>query len=96
MSDFGTCVHTAAGEFEAQQIKAFLKANGITCRIEGEALRNTHGLTIDGLGAARIVVPDEFADEARSLLAQADSGELTIEDEPAKNGTLIPFRQPED
>jgi hypothetical protein len=96
MSDFGTCVHTAAGEFEAQQIKAFLKGNGITCRIEGEALRNTHGLTVDGLGAARIMVPDELADEARSLLAHAEAGELTIEDEPAKGGTLLPFRQPED
>jgi len=96
MSDFGICVHTAAGEFEAQQIKAFLKANGITCRIEGEALRNTHGLTVDGLGAARIVVPDELADEARSLLAEADAGKLALDDEPEKGGDVLPFRRPKD
>jgi len=96
MDEYGTCVHTAAGEFEAQQVKAFLKANGIPCTIEGEALRNTHGLTVDGLGAARIVVPNALADTARELLATAEAGELQVEEVSPKEGVVLPFPERKD
>jgi len=79
-----TCVFVASGEIEAQQIRAFLDAHGIPSHFRGEALRKTHGLTLDGLGMVEILVPGEFVEQARELLASAAAGELAItsDDEP--------------
>jgi hypothetical protein len=75
-----TCVHTASGELDAQHVKAFLEAHEIPCEFHGEALRNTHGLTLDGLGRVEVHVLIERVAEARELLARADAGELMLDD----------------
>ncbi len=75
------CVFKASGEFEAQQIKAFLEAHGIQSILRGEALRNTHGFTLDGLGVVRVVVTSGDEQEARELLRQAEAGEITLDEE---------------
>ncbi len=80
MSLKNICVHVANGEIDAQQVRAFLEAHGIPCEFLGEALRNTHGLTLDGLGRVELHVPLDRADEARELLARADAGELALDD----------------
>ena len=72
----GICVHIADGEFAAQQIKAFFAAHDIPSEFVGEALFNTHGLTLDGLGAVKVLVPEEFAERARELLVLVQSGDL--------------------
>ena len=76
------CVYQTNGDPEAQQIKAFLAAHGIPCAFRGEALRMTHGFTLNGLGVVRICVPAELVDKARQLLARAESGELDLPDRP--------------
>ena len=77
-----TLVYNAEGEVQAQQIRSFLEANDIPCVFHGEALRKTHGLTLNGLGQVEIHVPEEFVPQAKELLASADAGELSIgEDE---------------
>ncbi len=77
-------VFVANGETHAQQVRAFLEANGIESIERGEALRHTHGLTIDGIGAVEILVADAEADRARELLAAAESGAFRLaEDEEA-------------
>lgn len=81
MEPGGTCVFVASGEIEAQQIRAFLEAHGIPSGLRGEALRKTHGLTLDGLGQVEILVPEEFVEQARELLASADAGDLAITDD---------------
>ena len=72
------------GQFVEAQIKAFLEAHGIPCQLRGEALRVTHAISVDGIGAAEVLVPADRADEARDLLARADRGELAIDDPPAE------------
>jgi len=74
-------VFTASGEIQAQQVRAFLEAAGISSELRGESLRNTHGLTLDGLGMVEIVVTDADEDRARALLAAADAGELRLDDD---------------
>jgi hypothetical protein len=74
------CVREVNGDIEAQQVKAFLAAHGIPCEFRGEALRMTHGFTLDGLGVVRICVPGPLVEEAKALLARADSGELQLPD----------------
>ena len=78
MSDESTVVFTAKGEFEAQQVRAFLEAHGIPCRLQGEALRKTHGLTLDGLGFVKLHVPEDRVLEARELLESVERGDLTL------------------
>ncbi len=79
-------VFTAQGDMEARQIVAFLEAWGIPSRIHGEALRLTHGLTLDGLGQAEVRVPVERSAEALDLLARAERGELTLHELPEDDG----------
>ena len=73
-------ISTVQGQFVEAQIKAFLEAHDVPCQLRGESLRVTHAISIDGIGAAEVLVPAGLADRARELLAQAERGELTIDD----------------
>ena len=74
-------VFVANGEVHAQQIRAFLEAAGIASVERGEALRNTHGLTIDGLGAVEILVDASDAAHAREILQSAEAGDFRLGDD---------------
>ena len=69
------CVVTVQGEVPAQVMRSLLEASGIDSMLEGEALRLTHGLTLDGLGEVRILVRAEDEESARELIALSQSGE---------------------
>ena len=73
-------ISTVQGQFVEAQIKAFLEAHDIPCQLRGETLRVTHAISIDGIGAAEVLVPMALADTARDLLAQAERGELAIDE----------------
>jgi hypothetical protein len=74
-------VFIANGEMHAQQVRAFLEGAGISSALRGQSLRNTHGLTLDGLGTVEIVVADDDEERARALLASAESGEFLLADD---------------
>jgi len=74
-------VYAAQGEVEEGQVRSFLSAHGIPTSTRGEALRKTHGLTLDGLGQVEILVAPEHAEEARRLLAGVERGDFTLEDD---------------
>jgi hypothetical protein len=69
------------GEFEEDQIRAFLEAHGIPTEVRGEALRRTHGMVMDGLGRVEILVPADHLDDVREMLDQIRSGALAIDAE---------------
>jgi len=73
-------VFTAQGELEETQVRSFLAAHDIATSTRGEALRKTHGLTLNGLGEVEILVAPEDEEEARRLLAKAERGEFTLGD----------------
>ena len=73
-------VFTAQGEIEETQVRSFLAAHDIPTIVQGEALRKTHGLTLNGLGAVEILVAAEHEEEALRLFAAADRGELSVDD----------------
>lgn len=79
-SDY-VAVASVHGLIEEAQICSFLESNGIPTRVRGEALRKTHGITVDGIGAVEIEVPAQFAQAARELIAMADRGELELADD---------------
>lgn len=74
-------ITTVQGEFEEQQLRVFLEANGIPTVVRGEALRKTHAFILDGLGAVEIMVAPEHEAAARDLLAKVEAGELELEGE---------------
>ena len=63
-----TVVYTASGEMEAQGIRSMLEAAGIPVELRIEAATRLYAVTVDGLGAVRIAVPADRADEARMLI----------------------------
>ena len=81
MENDWTVVYTAQGELEETHVSTFLNAHGIPTSTRGEALRKTHGLTLDGLGQVEILVAPENAAEAQALLAAAEQGDLALSDE---------------
>jgi hypothetical protein len=68
-----TPIYVAAGMLRAQVIKSKLEASGIPVLLDYESIGPIIGITVDGLGEVRVLVPDEHADEARQLLQEEDS-----------------------
>lgn len=54
---------------EAQIIRARLENEGIPAALSYESASIVYGLTIDGLGEVRILVPEAHYEQARAVLA---------------------------
>lgn len=61
-------IYTAFGQLEAQVIKTKLESAGIPALLRYESAGVVLGLTVDGLGEVRVMVPEDLASEARRLL----------------------------
>ena len=61
-------IDTVQGELAAQVIKSHLESEGIPVLLKYESAGIVYGLTIDGLGEVRILVPQEFAKEAKEMI----------------------------
>lgn len=80
-----TVVYTSAGLMTAQVIKSKLEGAGIPVLLDYESVGPVMGITVDGLGAVRVLVPEVRAEEARALIhedpSQETSGEVNSEEE---------------
>jgi hypothetical protein len=74
-------VCTTAGLLQAQIIKGKLEANNIPALLEYESLGPVLGLTVDGLGEVRVLVPDDQAEAARALLEESEELDDELPDE---------------
>lgn len=63
-------VYTASGQFQAHVIKGKLETEGIPVLLQYES--QIFGLTVDGMGAVRIMVPEPLAERAREIIAAAE------------------------
>lgn len=73
-------VYRASGMAEAEIVRGFLESEGIPADLDYESVGPVVGLTMDGLGEVRVVVPDDWADAAREALLRRP--ERTRDDEP--------------
>ena len=62
-------VHIASGQLQAQVIKTKLESAGIPALLDYESAGVVLGITVDGLGEVRVMVPEGLAEEARALLS---------------------------
>jgi hypothetical protein len=65
-----TVVHVAQGLLNAQVIKAKLEEAGIPVLLDYESVGPVYGITVDGLGEVRVLVPNRYAGEARMLIEE--------------------------
>jgi hypothetical protein len=60
---------------EAQIIKGRLESEGIPVLLSYESAGLIYGITIDGLGEVKVMVPEHLEEEAKAILAAGDSSE---------------------
>jgi len=70
-SDF-VVVCTIQGELQASVLKSHLESEGIPVLLKYESAGRVFGLTVDGLGEVRILVPQELAEQARLIIEPRD------------------------
>jgi len=70
-------IQKVQGELTAQVMKTHLENEGIPVMLKYESAGIVYGLTVDGLGQVRILVPQEFAEEAKEILKEDTSSEPT-------------------
>jgi len=69
-------VYSAAGDLEAEMVKGFLEAQGIKVMLVQESIGRTLGLAAGKLGEVKILVPDQQAAEAKTLLQEVENGDF--------------------
>ena len=61
------------GMMEAQIIKSKLDSFEIPCMLKFEAVGRVLGITTDGLGQVRVMVPPEYLEKAREIISTEDT-----------------------
>lgn len=64
-------VHFAQGMVKARIVSGRLESEGIPTRLRYEAVGTIYGLTLDGLGEVKVLVPAEEASRARAVLSRS-------------------------
>jgi hypothetical protein len=68
-------VKIVQGQLIADVIKSHLESEGIPVLLEYESAGIVYGITADGIGEVKILVPAEFAEEARAIIQPRDTEE---------------------
>ena len=61
-------IRKVQGELAASVIKAHLESEGIPVLLQYDSAGRVFGITVDGVGEVRILVPQECAEEARHII----------------------------
>jgi len=72
-------VYTAQGLTEAHIIKGLLEFNGIPTALDYEAVGPLLGLTLNGLGEVRVLVPPQWREKAQALIQEGEDREANPE-----------------
>jgi len=73
MSEKGPLIAVCTAKYmEAQIIKGRLENEGIPVLLRYESAGLVYGITVDGLGEVKILVPKALAEEAKGILGIAE------------------------
>jgi hypothetical protein len=72
-------IYVTSGLLRAEIIKSKLEVNDIPVLLQYESLGPVMGLTLDGLGEVRVLVPADKAEIARALLEEAQEDDDSSE-----------------
>jgi hypothetical protein len=73
-------VCVTSGLLQAEIIKGKLEANDIPALLEYESLGPVMGLTVDGLGQVRVLVPEDKVETARMLLEETEDDDIPADE----------------
>jgi hypothetical protein len=68
-------VYESQGMLGAQVVKSKLESAGLPALLKYESYGQLLGLTVDGLGTVRVLVPADLVEDALAVLDDEDSGE---------------------
>lgn len=74
-------IYKAAGQLEAEMIKAFLEAQDIPVTLNQESIGRTYGLSAGVLGEVHILVPDQHVVDAQKVLKDMAEGKYELGDD---------------
>jgi len=60
--------HISSGMIDAKIISGRLETEGIPVKLQYEAVGVLYGLTVDGLGAVKVLVPEEYIARALEVI----------------------------
>ena len=66
-------VSKVQGDIIANVLKSHLESEGIPALLKYEAAGRLYGITVDGIGEVRILVPREYTEEAKSIIEPKDT-----------------------
>jgi hypothetical protein len=69
-------IYSAAGLLEADMLKAFLEAQGLTVFLSQESVGRTLGLSAGSLGMVDLLVPEEQVGQAQQLIDRIEAGDF--------------------
>jgi hypothetical protein len=72
-------IYVTSGLLRAEIIKGKLEANDVPVLLQYESLGPVMGLTLDGLGEVRVLVPADKAEIARALLEEVEEDDDSSE-----------------
>lgn len=72
-------VYTTQGHLRANVIKSKLEAAGIPALLSYDSASLVFGLTVDGIGEVRVMVPEQYAAEARRIVAEEQPLEVLLD-----------------
>jgi len=61
-------IKVVEGFLEGEILKSKLESFGIPCMLKSETAKRLFGLTLNGLGKVKIIVPCKFKDKAEEIL----------------------------
>lgn len=79
-------VRLCQGMDVAQIYKSKLEAMEIPVLLSYESAGLIYGITVDGLGQVRVMVPESYAEQARDLLTDLTDDEMETEDSAEEEG----------
>ena len=71
---------TVQGEVRANVLKSHLESEGIPAVLQYESAGRVYGITVDGLGAVKIMVPEELVEQAKQVIKPVEDGEGCVPD----------------
>lgn len=74
------------GDLQAELLRGLFEAQEIPVLLSREGAGRAYGFTVGPLGEVDILVPENFAKEAKSILKMYQSGELENLDFPKDQG----------
>ena len=80
------CIHSCQGWDLAQIYKSKLEAMGIPVLLKYDSVSLVFGITVDGLGQVRVMVPQAHASDAKDILEVDDPSPVdSVDDIPEQD-----------